>query len=897
MEKYLFIAEKPSLMRETRTVYNKYKNEIDSKIGGEIVFTALAGHVCGFALPDAYPEWNKPWKDIVLPMMPEDWKIGILKNKNQLYKDITDAFKNNNCTALIVATDADTEGNGIFYLLENRAGWTKKKALRFFIEKDLTEKSIKSAFLNMKDHRTNPRDVRMTECYLVRAHKDWLYGMNFSVKASVMSGVRMRIGRVKAPVMKMVYDNSMAIDNFVPKTSYLVVADYKEGFDGTYITDEDGKPVQFEKESDALRFISSIKGNKGIVKDVSKKTVKTSAPQLYKLSDLQAEAGSKYGLSPTEVLDLVQSLYEKKYMSYPRTDGRYISTEKAKELPEVLAAIATFPEMTQLVNNIPEQEIKNIVNKKNYVNDKEVEKKSHDALLPTTVKPDFSKLSVSEKNIYLMVAKRLVSIFYPPLAEEKTVILVDVEGNTFKSNGTVVAEPGWTLVVPKKKEGVVLPVVNKGQVLSIDKLHTKERTTTPPKRLTLATLVTAMETIGNTFEEDEYKSIMKESSGIGTPSSRGKIIDDLIETQYIDVKKNALYISDLGKEYVEGLLGYDIIDPKMTAELEIQLKGIREGSTLAKDVSTLMDNHMFRMLAQMDSMKMFKTATAYGNSHNQTSEYKCPICGGGMTESEKCCSCNSCDFKLWKIVAGKALNKTQVRDLLTRGETSGPVKGMLNSNKEKFDAKLKLEDGKIIFDFGSGLFCPECGSELRKMDWGYGCTGYTNGCKFSISNNYSGKRFSERDLVNLLNGKTIGPYEFTSHTKGTKFNAKISFVKEYDRYKMMFVFDNNNSHNNSKNSASSTNNNETKLCCPECGKPLRKMNWGYGCTGYSDGCKFSISNSYGGKKFSDDDIAYLLNGNVMGPCEFVSQTKGTTYKAKLSFGKDGDNYKFKLEFQ
>ena len=267
--------------------------------------------------------------------------------------------------------------------------------------------------------------------------------------------------------MKMVYDNSMAIDNFVPKTSYLIVADYKEGFDGTYIADEDGKPIQFEKESDALRFISTIKGNTGVVKDVSKKIVKTNAPQLYKLSDLQAEAGSKYGLSPTEVLNIIQSLYEKKYMSYPRTDGRYISTEKAKELPEVLAAIATFPEMTQLVNNIPEQEVKNIINKKNYVNDKEVEKKSHDALLPTTVKPDFSKLSVSEKNIYLMVAKRLVSIFYPPLTEEKTTVLVDIDGKTFKSNGTVISDPGWTTVVPKKKEGVVLPAVTNEKTASV----------------------------------------------------------------------------------------------------------------------------------------------------------------------------------------------------------------------------------------------------------------------------------------------------------------------------------------------------------------------------------------------------------------------------------------------
>lgn len=897
MERYLFIAEKPSLMRETRAVYNKFKKEIDNQIGGEIFFTALSGHVCQFAPPKMYPEWDKHWKDIPLPMIPDEWKIGVLQAKTQLYRDVTGAFKNNNCTAVIVATDSDVEGNGIYYLLEHVAGWTNKKALRFFIEKDLTEKSIRNAFLNMKDHRTNPRDVRMTECYLVRSHNDWTYGMNLSVKATVMSGANMRIGRVKGPVMKMVYDNSMAIENFVPKTSYLVVADYQEGFDGTYITDEDGKPVQFDRESDALRFISGIRGNTGTIKDVIKEVVKTHAPQLYKLSDLQAEAGSKYGFSPTEVLNIVQSLYEKKYMSYPRTDGRYISTEKAKELPEVLSAVSVFPEMASLVSNIPEKEIKDIVNKKKYVNDKEVEKKSHDALLPTTIKPDLSKLSNDEKNIYLMVAKRLVSIFYPPLSEEKTTVLVDIDGNTFKSNGTVVADPGWTQVVPRKKEGVVLPSVAKGQVLNINKIHTKERTTTPPKRLTQATLITAMENISNTFEEDEYRSIMKESSGIGTPSSRGKIIDDLIEANYIEVKKNALYISELGKEYIESLIGYDIIDPRLTAELEIKMKGIKEGTEIAQEVSDLMEQNLYKMLAQMDSMKVFRHASSYGNSHNQVSEYKCPVCGGSMNESEKCCSCNSCEFKLWKTVAGKALNKTQVRDLLTRGETSGPVKGMISSKKEKFDAKLKLVDGKIVFEFGSGLFCPECGKELRKMDWGYGCTGYTDGCKFSISNNYSGKRFSERDLNNLLNGKTIGPYEFTSQTKGTKFNAKISFIKECDKYKMMFVFDNNDSHNSSKKSASSTNNNETELRCPECGKPLRKMNWGYGCTGYTDGCKFSISNSYGGKKFSDSDIAYLLSGKMMGPCEFVSQTKGTTYKAKIGFGKDGDNYKFKLEFQ
>lgn len=250
MKKYLFIAEKPSLMREVEKTYKKNKKEIDS-IVGEIDFISLSGHVCRLLKPDEYSEWNTKWADIDLPMIPKVFKIGAMDDKKKMVKDIKDKLKSTKYDGIIVGTDSDVEGNGIYYLLEKHLSLSKMQALRFY-ENDMTEKALLESLKTLTDYHTNPRDVHMTEAFKIRSHMDWLIGMNFSVGFSVKSGFTMRVGRVKAPTLKLVYDNSKDIDEFIPHTDYELQASYKEGFDGTYIN-ADGN-VRFKTEEDAADF-------------------------------------------------------------------------------------------------------------------------------------------------------------------------------------------------------------------------------------------------------------------------------------------------------------------------------------------------------------------------------------------------------------------------------------------------------------------------------------------------------------------------------------------------------------------------------------------------------------------------------------------------------------------
>ena len=456
MKKYLFIAEKPSLMREVEKTYKKNKKEIDS-IVGEIDFISLSGHVCRLLKPDEYSEWNTKWADIDLPIIPKVFKIGAMDDKKKMVKDIKDKLKSTKYDGIIVGTDSDVEGNGIYYLLEKHLSLSKMQALRFY-ENDMTEKALLESLKPLTDYHTNPRDVHMTEAFKIRSHMDWLIGMNFSVGFSVKSGFTMRVGRVKAPTLKLVYDNSKDIDEFIPHTDYELQASYKEGFDGTYIN-ADGN-VRFKTEEDAADFGKKL-SRKGTIKSITKKIVKTNAPQLYKLSDLQVDAGKQFGYDPSKTLNLVQSLYERhKVVSYPRTDGRYISEEKAKELPLLLKAVAAIPELKGVIAEVKPSDIDRVKKNKKVVNDAEVKKASHDALMPTGKIPDISKLSKDELNVMTLIYKRLLALFLPPLEEEKTVLIVDIDGYDFKTNGKIIKNKGWTSIYDKKTTDTELPDMN-----------------------------------------------------------------------------------------------------------------------------------------------------------------------------------------------------------------------------------------------------------------------------------------------------------------------------------------------------------------------------------------------------------------------------------------------------
>ena len=407
---YLMICEKPSLMREVRSCYEKHKSEIQDKVG-RIDFVALSGHVCGYYNPEDYPQWNDyKWSDFDYPIIPKNWSIKAIDDvrKKKILVEIKQKVRDYD--GIIVGTDSDVEGYGIYYMLENYLCITDMTALRF-IEHSLTDKEILESLLNMTDYHKDPVHIRNTQSYLMRSKADWLYGMNATMMVTDKLDEKTRIGRVKAPTLKIVYDNSKAIDNFVVSKYYQLRADYGD-FSADY-TEDGVNPFKFDKKNDVIN--APLKGI------VSKKEVEdksTGAPQLYDLAAIQSEAGQSYGFKPDETLSIIQSLYEThKVISYPRTQCRYVSTEKAKEFKDMLKVMTVFDELKDIVDKVPDSAYEKIMKKKSVVNDVEVQKESHDALLPTTTKPDLNKLNEKEKTICLMIYKRLLAQFLPSLIE------------------------------------------------------------------------------------------------------------------------------------------------------------------------------------------------------------------------------------------------------------------------------------------------------------------------------------------------------------------------------------------------------------------------------------------------------------------------------------------------
>lgn len=702
MEKLLLIAEKPSLMRELQSVYRNNKG----KIPYDIDFIALAGHVCCYAKPDEYNIWNKKWIELNndLPMFPETWKIDVMESKKELFKKTKDMITSKKYNGLICATDADREGNLIFHLLESKIK-PKKKCYRLWVN-DLTEKAILKAYLNMVDLHKDSFQKNLTFASVLRSRFDWLIGMNITVAATVRSGMIMKIGRVKTPTLKIVYDNSKAIDNFVPKTSYGLEVKYKEGFSGTLIIDE--KEAFFNTPEEAEKYESS--DIKAKVRSIEKKKVKTIAPALFKLSDLQVYANKHSGYTAEETLSIVQSLYEKKIVTYPRCDCRVVSSETAKDFRKLLSAITVFPELEKFVKSITNETVLKISKTKKYVDDNEVNKSSHTALIPTGEKADLSKLSEKEKDILMMIYKRFLSIFLPPIIEEKTVLIAENNKNLFKSTGKIICDKGFSSLFGTSLEENIIPKdITEGTVLKIDMFEVKKKTSTPPARLTEGELVKTMENISKYIGDKDLKVVMKEAKGIGTPSSRGSIISSLIKDGYIDVKKvkksEYLYISDKGTKYIENIKDFDVIAPELTAEWETKLKKVEQGELNSKDFNDQMINFVKNTVDKISKTKM-ERLNPFTEKERAESLGKCPRCGKTVVEFPKSFSCIGfkdkppCGFSIWKenkllSTSGKKLTAAKIKKLLSKGFYE--EKGLKSKAGKKYDAKITLEDtGKYI---------------------------------------------------------------------------------------------------------------------------------------------------------------------------------------------------------
>ena len=816
--KYLFIAEKPSLMRDVQACYQNHKQEVTERVG-EIDFTALSGHVCTNFMPTDYGEWkDKSWKAIVYPMIPDPWQIKPIADRRKQETLAQIKRRAADYDGIIVGTDSDVEGYGIYWLMEQYLGLNEKPALRF-IEHSLTDAEILKSLLTMTDYHQNPTHVHFVQSFLIRSRADWLFGMNASRMLTNKRGSLIKAGRVKSPTIKLVYDNSMAIENFANRKYFVLEAAYgypvaeageKAASDEAVGTSEAAtidegsvfKSVLQNEEGDAQfenpRLFASY-ALEGIVTAVETKRSASHAPKLFDLAALQAEAGSKYKFKPDQTLELVQRLYEKhKVISYPRTQCRYVSTEKAKEFAAMIENLAVFEDLKLIADGIDPGVFEKILKDKAVVNDAEVAKESHDALLPTLKRPDLSRMSADEQIICRMIYTRLLAQFLPKLSEDKTTIQIrhaevdedaaadtgniaamgaaaDADaGGIFKATGKIVVEPGWSILY-KKSNDHALPKLKKGDRITAGTIQPVQKETSPPKRLTQATLINAMRNIATQIEDKELKKSLADSQGIGTPATRAAIIKDILDSGYIEEKKSGLYITAKGKSYIDAVKDFDIAYPVFAADMDNHIKKVQRGEAEYEQVMTEVLEKLQEMCKEI-GQDLEEVEAELAPFEPVQTDIRCIKCGGVMEEQKKHYQCLGCGAKIYKNTSGAIIDLELLRKL-----ESGAQSGYLNFKNragKPFRAALKLDEkGEIeMVFFEESVQCPKCRKKAVLNQWGVFCG--VKKCGHKLFRSFCGHDFSYPEMKALLDGKAVAA-SFQSKA-GKAFNAKVHLNADGD---------------------------------------------------------------------------------------------------------------------
>lgn len=867
--KYLFLAEKPSTMKAIKAAY-----ESSNKPLGDVDFFALAGHICKLCEPKEYEKWNVKWHDRELPMIPEQFKVGMLTQNKVV--ELKALLKKVKYDAIIVGTDSDVEGNGIYDLIETYLGLHDYKTYRFF-ESDLTPKGIMRSMNALQDYHTNPRDVGMTQAFRIRSRFDWLIGFNMTVAYTVKSGFLMKVGRVKAPTLKLVYDNCMAIDKFSSTTTYQPSIVIDNSNITAYMVDEENKAISFTTKQEAEKVFNLLSGI-AKVEYFGTNIKKTQPNQLFKLTDIQYEAGIKYGYTPDKTLELIQSLYEHhKLISYPRTDGRYVSSEKSKDFSRLLQAVSKMPELTDIAQSVTPEIISSVQSNSRYVNDIEVQKTSHDALIPTGDTAALNNLSADEKNICEMIFRRFLSIFLPPLEEEKSKIILNDNGYRFSCVGSKVINPGFTILYQPPKNAL-LPVTQPGQEFKESKYLLHEITSKPPARFSQASLIKAMENVQKYVKEADLKNAIKKAGGIGQPSSRAAIISELVSTGYIEDitsgKGKGLHITELGRKYIENLGNSSIVSPELSAQWEIYMNDIREGTATYDEVYDKIIRYVYDALNELNHMHIEKM----NKDKNQVGV--CPLCGQPVVELRQMYGCSGypeCHFAICKTIAGKPLTNKNISDLLN-GKTTDVISGFKSKNGNTFSAALMIKDGGVTwapFETPTSLKCPKCGANLIKTPLTYKCSNNAN-CNFILWSRICDKTLTCQQVEKLISGQSTGVIKGFKNRDGKTFDA--SLIMQDGQLKW-----------------NSNTGNDTGLKCPKCGQPILEKERVYACSGNKEQkCDFFVYKSYCSKNITRNDLNLLINKKTTGLKRNMVGKQGKTFDAYLLLD---ENFQVKFDIQ
>ena len=622
MSKKLLITEKPSVAMEfakalkvNTTRKNGYLESPD------YIITWCVGHLVTMSYPEVYDEKYKAWRYDTLPFIPTEWKYEVIGRVKSQFDIVKNLLLSDDVDTIYVCTDSGREGEYIYRLVDQMIGVQGKEKKRVWIDSQ-TEEEILNGIKNAKD--LSEYDSLSDSAYL-RAKEDYLIGINFSRLLTLSYGrevakrnneerTSISVGRVMTCVLGMIVEREYEILNFVKSKFYKIQATFKEGITAEWKCEKENpnnldivklaiekdliyNDIGYKNEGDALSFIEALKNSNAepIVLEYNKKTQKENAPLLYNLAEIQNECSKKFKISPDQTLEIIQLLYEKKLVTYPRTDARVLSTAVAKEIKKNLNGLAKGykdEEIQNLLNKMITEKYSLDIVKSKYVDDSKIT--DHYALTPTGQGfENLNSLSDMQKDIYKLIVKRFISIFFPPAEFLKLAVTVDIAGQKFYSNSKVCTKLGYLEVVKADKNDNVdttvseaLSKLKKGQKLNLDDITIKEGETTPPSRYTSGSIILAMENAGKLIEDERLREQIK-GSGIGTSATRAEIIKKLNRISYIDInQKNQVLTPNPKGELVYKVVKFtipDMLNPQLTASWEKGLDMVAK-KEIEKDV-------------------------------------------------------------------------------------------------------------------------------------------------------------------------------------------------------------------------------------------------------------------------------------------------------------------------
>ena len=681
----LVIAEKPSVAQSLAAVIGAAARKDGYLEGNGWRVSWCVGHLARLADADAYnPDYAK-WRYDDLPILPEHWQMVVSKDKKKQFDVLKQLMNAQDVTEVVNACDAGREGELIFRSVYELAG-CQKPMKRLWIS-SMEDSAIREGFASL--HPGADYDG-LRDAALCRAKADWLVGINATRLFSVLYHRTLNIGRVMSPTLALIVQREAEIDTFKPVPFYTVTLELP------------GFSVSGERMADkvaAQQLKTACQGAAATVKKVERKDKSEKPPALYDLTTLQRDANRLLGFTAQQTLDYLQNLYEKKLCTYPRTDSRYLTSDMAASLPELVrltAGALPFAAGMELVCNAAQ-----------VINDKKVT--DHHAVIPTRnlQGADLSGLPVGEKAVLELVALRLLCAVAQPYTFTETAVVVECAGAEFTAKGRTVKQLGWRALdaayraglknaePDKETEDKALPELSEGQTLPLSGAAVKEGKTTPPKHFTEDTLLSAMETAGKDDMPEDA-----ERKGLGTPATRAGILEKLVSTGFLERKKSKKQVQLLPSHDAVSLitvLPEQLQSPLLTAEWEYRLGEIERGELAPED---FMDG-ISTMLQELVRTYQVIKGTEYLFTPPREVVGKCPRCGGEVAEMQKgfFCQTESCKFAIWKNnkwweLKRKQPTKAIVTALLKDG--CAHVTGLYSEKTGKtYDATVMLEnDGK-----------------------------------------------------------------------------------------------------------------------------------------------------------------------------------------------------------